>query len=458
MTLLSTLKAPTPAAPVKFSPKLLSADELNVYNRLLEMKHNLVELKKTTTYSFPEIANYAEKCGQIYLDFIQSCDQDSWKGWNSLTSKYIESLFDEIHYIILDCYIYLDKIAPELSKVYNQLITITKGLNELAQLNAFTVEDIHKYQVRLREIENEHFKDGAFRLKDDKVVPKGQAVLSSKLNRAYKVAERLLIESENIASELEPVHQELVEIYHKLSSPNSTNLTIPELQILQASLRSIDSKRQNGSFVSADGTILPGQAVLIGTLESAYERISALTVKKDEVDESLSSVFNELCGVKAKLEEMLNNRWNVTWGDLAPFHRTLLKIEESRDNGIFGKPVNGNIPKGQGVLHTLFHQCHRTLYRLQCTLEPIHPALETLQYDLLSIRKILMLLQRMNNVSHEELNQIGKTLNCYDDLRRDGEFQMDGEKLPGQAALHSLLNECYDLLFDLKYSCEFGSY
>jgi Protein of unknown function (DUF2408) len=138
-------------------------------------------------------------------------------------------------------------------------------------------------------------------------------------------------------------------------------------------------------------------------------------------------------------------------------------------------------PLVQSLLYELLYDCYDHLYQLSSQLEPVSSELIPLHTKLLSLKRILMELwklhlcpaqvikidrtapnshktKRLQHVDdikmdlEKALIPLKMQLSAIDEVRVDGKFKgSDGKRIPkGQAALHSLLGECYDLLDQLS--------
>jgi len=442
----------TAKAPATVPIKSFSADEVNIYQQAKELKKEIQELKKSTSYTFKDVIHLGDRCANLYRDFIESRDQDNWTNWTSQTSKYIDGYFDTIHYAILDCYVFLDKIDHTLARVYNQLVAIQKSLMEMHATKCFSLDSVQSLKMKLNEIENKFCHNGVFKLREDDAIPKGQAILFHKLNFDYKLSQKLMEEATMMSPALVEYHNTLIQLHEKVMKPSAANMTRQEINLIQYQLRELEPHRKDGFFVDKKGEILPGDAVLAALMEEVYAKTYLLISLQENVAPELEPLQIRLIKVRDELQQLLEKRWTIQLQDLMPYHQVLSEIESQRKDGIFMKSDNGSIPMGQAVIHTLLHQAHRSLYRLQCILEPVHPLLEAIQYDLLQVRKVLLYFLHNGQTTDGEMTHIRKVLDSFHEIRVDGKYIVDEEVLPGQEALNALLNECYDIWCQIKYA------
>ncbi|KAL7747738.1 hypothetical protein RI367_006858 [Sorochytrium milnesiophthora] len=258
------------------------------------------------------------------------------------------------------------------------------------------------------------------------------------------------------------------------AAPPAPVVTTVQLSKLQQRLQEVDNMRQEGQFLSPHtGKPMQGQALVIGILEHCYELIEDLLNKKDKVADVLYPIYEHLVSMKRRLQELLEDRWDVRPQDIFPFERAIRNIEVSQIRGVFYGPDNGDevkrladmsidelkkrpIPNGQATLHYLLHKCHRLIYKLQSTIEPVDPALQGLHHHIIAVRKCLVEIKRFGGpFTPQELYPFQLKLKSFDDLRKDGKFVIEGEVPPGQGVLHSLLSECYEILNELKSEVEY---
>lgn len=87
--------------------------------------------------------------------------------------------------------------------------------------------------------------------------------------------------------------------------------------------------------------------------------------------------------------------------------------------------------------------------------EPVSEALLPVYNQLLTLRRCLVEVKNAGGVSNpRELYPYSMKLNSIDNMRVDGKFQVGNEIPEGQAAVISLLSECYDLAYELRTAAE----
>eukprot|EP01068_Selenidium_serpulae_P003199 Selendium_serpulae@DN2938_c0_g1_i1.p1 len=180
-----------------------------------------------------------------------------------------------------------------------------------------------------------------------------------------------------------------------------------------------------------------------------------MAAKKDRVHADLHPIFTELEGVNKALEGFAGDT-----AELHKLHGQLNKIDTARVNGAF--VVKSEVPlPGQSQLHALMQRCYALLRLRELKLEKIeaalHPELEPLRRDL---EGILAGLKRCKEGKMDKLPRYQGLLDNIDGHRVNGVFippadcELKGDPLPGQAVLMDLLNEAYDLSYDLRKSTD----
>lgn len=454
-----TVKLPQSSPDLKAALSTLPSPELDIYNRLLAVKNILLGYKKNQNFTLTEVSAQSDEISALSIE-LNNIRQGKSPLPDGKSSDHLDSLFTLCHQLLLECFAVVgDKVAPSLLPIYNQLISIQTGLEILKISGFFTLDDVQVYQRRLNEIENQYVQDGKFMIEGQIGIMKGQAVLFSKLHYCYRLTNILTSAIDVIDDELLPIQEKLVLIHADLQSLLSNSKTVPvpssHLTDIQYQLNAIDDqRREDGNFVSTSGRILKGQELVTALLENCYESLGDAVLKNETLDEHLHELFQDLASIYERLEQLLERRWEVRPQDLIQYQRLLHKIENQKVNGIFyGNSVSKDkIPPGQATLHHLLHKCHRLIYTLQSALDPIvDPAIQGIHHHLIAVRKCLLQLRHFGGpFSDSDLYPFQLKLAGFDNLRKEGKFLVDGEVVRGQGVLHALLEECYDILNELK--------
>ncbi|CAJ0843635.1 16357_t:CDS:2 [Entrophospora sp. SA101] len=327
----------------------------------------------------------------------------------------------------------------ESPATYVQLATIKQCLDNLNESGVYTLEEMKKI------ITNE----------ENNVISK---LLKQKLLSCEETLKMLRESESNISDELLPVHQRLVEIKRLLGDLGLSGSQSNDIRLIQDELREIDSKRIDGKFMASDDSIPTGQAQVISLLEECYEHVHELIVTQDCVAGTLKHIYDRLIELKSQLENLvLTHRWTLRETDLWMYQIQLTEIDNMRKDGKF-YDKDGNVPEGQTVLLYLLHKCYRLIYKLLSSSEPIAEPLMPIHNQLQTVRKFLKEIKKFGT-PFTELYPYQMKLASIDNLRVDGKFIDDDGSIPeGQGIIAALLNECYDILYELKADVEEDGY
>ena len=124
-------------------------------------------------------------------------------------------------------------------------------------------------------------------------------------------------------------------------------------------MREIDSARIDGKFIAKDGSVVPGQGLIIHLLEAGFEDCHELLAAKDPVDgeNPLRNTYEQLIKIKQNLERLTSfPAWTLRSEDLIPYQVKLGQIDNMRVDGKFLVKDSTDVPPGQAVLHFLLHK------------------------------------------------------------------------------------------------------
>ncbi|KAF9059713.1 hypothetical protein BDP27DRAFT_1394533 [Rhodocollybia butyracea] len=189
-------------------------------------------------------------------------------------------------------------VASSLKPIYDRLTDLRAELEGLVLTRRWTLRetDLWNYSLSLQEIDKMRV-DGKF-LDTEGNRPEGQYVLLYLLRRCYGLIYRLLSSSEPVSEELTPIANKLSTVkkclnevlkYGGLFSPR-------DLYPYQLALHQIESRRKDGKFVGADGSIPEGQGQCMAHLNECHELIEMLKEAMDEGefdDDEDGSEFDE---------------------------------------------------------------------------------------------------------------------------------------------------------------------
>lgn len=152
----------------------------------------------------------------------------------------------------------------------------------------------------------------------------------------------------------------------------------------------------------------------------------------------------------------LTQAWSLRETDLYSFQRQLDRIDEARVNGNFldaeGKPADLH---AQRTLLYLLRKSYAFIYQYIISSEPVSEALLPIYNQLLTLKRCLVEVQRSGGVdSPRELYPYSMKLNSIDNMKKDGKFMVGGDIPEGQASVTTLLNECFEMAYELRTEAE----
>ncbi|KAJ2362238.1 hypothetical protein H4S02_011435 [Coemansia sp. RSA 2611] len=157
--------------------------------------------------------------------------------------------------------------------------------------------------------------------------------------------------------------------------------------------------------------------------------------------------------IRIQLEKLLlTSRWTLRETDLWSYQVQLQDIDAMRRNGQFKDASGEPAPQqAQAVLNFLLHKCYNLVYKLLSSSEPVAESLMPVHNQLRTLRRCLLEVKKYGGpLSARDLYPYQMKLSSIDNLRTDGKFLDDEGHIPeGQGVVMSLLNECYDLMYEL---------
>jgi uncharacterized phage infection (PIP) family protein YhgE len=177
----------------------------------------------------------------------------------------------------------------------------------------------------------------------------------------------------NLSPELFPVQQKLVSIKRQMAALASRKTFTPsELQPLVEELRTIDSQRVNGQFLSETGVLPDGQEIISGLLDECSTFARDLKASGANVSTELRPIYDRLADLKAHLERlMLTHRWTLRETDLYHYQSQLREIDNMRGESGRFEDSDGKIGEGQTVLLYMLRRCYALLYGLLNSSVPV---------------------------------------------------------------------------------------
>ncbi|KAJ2626249.1 hypothetical protein GGF44_005104 [Coemansia sp. RSA 1694] len=322
--------------------------------------------------------------------------------------------------------------------------------------------DLEPFQKRLAEIRQLVDTEAAKEEEEDDKrsdcgVPKPEILLVSRRLRQCEKELSVLEEATRIISnDLMPTYEELVSIRRRLTTLSFVvhDVAIVEAKELQRRLIEIDDLRVSDRFVNADdGMVAEGQTQVVGLLEECFDCLHDLMAEGNAVSKDLMPLYDRLMEIRVQLEKLLlTSRWTLRETDLWSYQVQLQDIDAMRRNGQFKDASGEPAPQqAQAVLNFLLHKCYNLVYKLLSSSEPVAESLMPVHNQLRTLRRCLLEVKKYGGpLSARDLYPYQMKLSSIDNLRTDGKFLDDEGHIPeGQGVVMSLLNECYDLMYEL---------
>lgn len=340
---------------------------------------------------------------------------------------------------------------------YASLITVKRLLDHLganfgdgqhAATVTFTESDVSAVESRLKEIE------GIIQFaKESQESPVIIELLEKKLDICKGGLQQVRTNIGKIDPQLQPVLDKLVYIRREILSigSSSTVFSPTSFSKILDELRSIESKRVDGRFVDpVSQQPLAEQQRVNSLIDECHDLIDDFSATKDDkLDPSVRPIYKELVELKNSLEGLLiTHRWTLRETDLFAYQKKLQNFDNILKEK--AKESDGEV-HGHSILLYLLRRCYAIIYKLLESSEAISEALQPIHNQLTTARRCLLEVKKMGGLSNaRELYPYQMKLASIDNLRVDGKF-MVGDTIPeGQGLLNALLNECFDIIYELK--------
>ncbi|KAJ1725168.1 hypothetical protein LPJ53_000591 [Coemansia erecta] len=434
----------------------VSSSEQPVLSTLIGIRNRLAALKRDRgNYFRPNeiVGLYNELLGQVkVLQSVRATEHHD----NDTYKNRVDSVLDECFQLFSLFYLALGK-NKEVPATYVQLVTIKQNFELFNETGIYTDADLEPFQERLKEIrqliDHETEKDAD----DYDGVSKPEVRLVSRRLRQCETELAALEETTRVISDsLMPIYEELVFIRRRLTAlsilPHDT--AVVEAKELQKRLIEIDDVRVDDRFVDPeDGRIADGQTQVVGLLEECFDRLHDLMAEGSTVPADMMPIYERLMDIRIQLEKLLlTSRWTLRETDLWSYQVQLQEIDAMRHNGQFKDSSGEPAPQqAQAALNFLLHKCYNLVYKLLSSSEPVAESLMPVHNQLRTLRRCLLEVKKYGGpLSARDLYPYQMKLSSIDNLRSDGKFLDDEGYIPeGQGVVMSLLNECYDLMYEL---------
>jgi len=387
-----------------------------------------------------------------------------------LEQNKVDYMLDDCFQLISLAYLTVGK-NHEPPAVYSYVSTIKRLLDHLKEATFYSQKDLEGLDKNLQDCR--------------RYVERGREMYSphlvTLLDARLKVCEEILAELKltlsELTPELTPKWEKLVSILRSLCGCNARS-KFPhdeveeyseELDKLAEELKEygIRAYETEGSTEEKLAEMLnkmqlaqenpdpaPAANTLVGTLlRRNLLWVTLIKQKQGRIAPAFKDTYDKLLNIRNKLEKLtLTQAWSLRETDLWDFQRQLDRVDEARVDGNFvdalGRP--SEIYEQRTLLY-LLRKNYALIYQLILTSEPVSEALLPIYNQLTTLRKCLLEVKKLGGVSSpRELYPYSMKLNSIDNMRVDGKFMVGDEIPDGQGRVIQLLEECFELAYDLR--------
>lgn len=217
----------------------------------------------------------------------------------------------------------------------------------------------------------------------------------------------------------------------------------------------------------------PEAKALIETLlRRNFLWVNLMKERQGRIAPAFQDTYKKLLNIRNQLEKLsLTQAWSLRETDLWNFQRQLDRIDEARVDGNFLDAL-GRLSElyEQRTLLYLLRKSYALIYQLIVSSEPVSEALLPIYNQLTTLRKCLLEVKKLGGVSSpRELYPYSMKvcalpsvtafsdrfqLNSIDNMRVDGKFMIGDEIPDGQGSVTQLLEECFELAYELRTDAE----
>ncbi|KAL6703213.1 hypothetical protein ACN47E_010075 [Coniothyrium glycines] len=391
-----------------------------------------------------------------------------------LEQNKVDYMLDDCFQLISLAYLTVGK-NHEPPAVYSYISTVKRLLDHLKEAMFYSSKDLEALEENLRDCAR--YID---RGRED-YSPHLLTLLDARVNVCLGILEELKLNLSGLTPELAPKWDKLVSILRSLAGCNAKS-KFPneevdeyqkELEKLQEELKEygIFAYEATGSteeklaemvdkmqLVAAHPEPAPAAQTLIGTLlRRNLLWVTLIKQKQGRINPAFQDTYDKLLAIRNKLEKLtLTQAWSLRETDLWDYQRQLDRFDESRVDGNFldalGRP--SEIYEQRTLLY-LLRKSYSLIYHLLLTSEPVSEALLPIYNQLMTLRKCLQEVKKLGGVSSpRELYPYSMKLNSIDNMRVDGKFMVGNEIPDGQGRVIQLIEECFELAYELRNDAE----
>ncbi|KAF2117686.1 hypothetical protein BDV96DRAFT_570686 [Lophiotrema nucula] len=456
----------SPAPRIPLDPK-----EQPILDKLLQLRTDLELMKgdRSTYVKSQDVVDLYQKVVEqvVVLNEIRTTKR--------LEQNRVDTVLDDCFQLISLAYMTIGK-NHEAPAVYSFISTTKRLLDHLKEATFYSPKDLESIGQRLSDCRR-YIERG-----QDSYSPHLLTLLDARIAVCEKTLAELELTLSHLTPELIPKYDKLVSVLRTLSGCNvRTKFPDAEVEDYLQQLKELEQElREYGihAYVSTgskeekiaemtEKLILatkhpepaPEAKKLIETLlQRCFVWYATMMRKRGNIAVGFKDTYDKLLEIRNKLEKLsLTHAWSMRETDLFAFQRKLDRIDESRgEDGNFydalGRPAE--IYEQRTMLY-LLRKSYATIYHLLISSEPVSEALLPIYNQLVTLKKCLHEVKKNGGVSSpRELYPYSMKLNSIDNMRVDGKF-MIGDDIPdGQGSVMQLLEECFDLAYELRNDAE----
>ncbi|ORY03939.1 hypothetical protein BCR34DRAFT_667270 [Clohesyomyces aquaticus] len=458
----------SPAVRIPLDPK-----EQPILDSLLSIRTNLELLKQDrSTYVKSEdvIRLYNEVMEQVEI-------LNALRTTRRLEQNRVDTVLDDCFQLLSLSYLTIGK-NHEAPAVYSAVSTIKRLLDHLKEATFYSPKDLESIGARLED--SRRYCDRG----KESYSPHLLTLLNARIDVCQQTLAELQLNLSHLTPELTPKWDKLVSILRSLSACN-TRSKFPNAEVddFLEQLKEISEELRPYGIAAYESTGTKEEKVAEmmekmqltlehpepapeakTLLETLLQRcfIWAVTIKEKQgnIAVPFKETYDKLLGIKNQLEKLLlTQAWSLRETDLYSYQRQLDRIDESRVDGNFldglGRPA---ALYEQRTLLYLLRKSYATIYQLIISSEPVSEALLPIYNQLTTLRKCLLDVKKAGGISSpRELYPYSMKLNSIDNMRVDGKFMVGTDIPDGQGSVTQLLEECFELSYELRMDAEESS-
>jgi hypothetical protein len=394
-----------------------------------------------------------------------------------LEQNKVDYMLDDCFQLISLAYLTVGK-NHEPPAVYSYISTIKRLLDHLKEATFYSQKDLEALDKNLQDC-RDYLERGR-----EKYSPHLLTLLDARIKVCEEILAELKLNLSELTPELTPKWEKLVSILRSLCNCNTrSKFPHDEVEEYEEELNKLNEElKEHGIHAyETTGTTEEKLAEMVGKMQLTQDNpdpapeaktligtllrrnllwVALIKQKQGRIAPAFKDTYDKLLSIRNKLEKLtLTQAWSLRETDLWDYQRQLDRIDEARVDGNFvdalGRP--SEIYEQRTLLY-LLRKSYALIYQLLLTSEPVSEALLPIYNQLTTLRKCLLEVKKLGGVSSpRELYPYSMKLNSIDNMRIDGKFMVGDEIPDGQGRVIQLLEECFELAYDLRNDAEENS-